>query len=117
MSRIFAYTMLIALALAFLWHFVCLWLWGEILVSEPNRAILIGETALMGGILGLGFYCLKKDTGIRTGSMKDKPCPYKPITCQEGYCHGCQIYLHWQKAKGTARSGYDTENKGFRVQQ
>ena len=24
---------------------------------------------------------------------KGQPCPYKPITCQEGYCQDCGIYL------------------------
>lgn len=26
-------------------------------------------------------------------SRKGKPCPYKPMTCQEGYCDQCEIYL------------------------
>jgi len=30
-------------------------------------------------------------------SMKGKPCPYKQILCQEGYCQDCQVYL--DKAK------------------
>ena len=24
-------------------------------------------------------------------------CPLKSLFCQEGYCHGCQVYLDWQK--------------------
>jgi len=52
-----------------------------------------------------------------SSNNKGLPCPFKPILCQEGYCHGCQIYLDWLKAKGKVRSGYDTENKGFRVQE
>lgn len=24
-------------------------------------------------------------------------CPFKPILCEEGYCHECQIYLDWLK--------------------
>ena len=27
---------------------------------------------------------------------KGTDCPYKPITCQEGYCQDCQIYLDYQ---------------------
>ena len=27
------------------------------------------------------------------GNNKGLPCPFKSITCQEGYCSGCQIYL------------------------
>jgi len=26
-------------------------------------------------------------------SKKGQPCPYKEITCQEGYCDQCEIYL------------------------
>lgn len=26
-------------------------------------------------------------------SMKGKPCPYKSIICQEGYCQDCQIFI------------------------
>ncbi len=26
---------------------------------------------------------------------KGLPCPYKPITCQEGYCNECEIYNQW----------------------
>jgi len=51
-----------------------------------------------------------------SSNNKGLPCPFKLILCQEGYCHQCEIYLDWQKAKGTGGSGYDTENKGFRVQ-
>ena len=29
-------------------------------------------------------------------SMKGKFCPFKPITCQEGYCNDCQIYQDFQ---------------------
>ena len=28
-----------------------------------------------------------------SGNNKGMWCPFKPILCQEGYCHGCQIYL------------------------
>ena len=24
-------------------------------------------------------------------------CPFKPIICEVGYCHQCEIYLAWQK--------------------
>jgi len=33
---------------------------------------------------------------MRIETMKGKPCPYKPILCQEGYCQDCQIYLDYQ---------------------
>lgn len=48
--------------------------------------------------------------GERTFSVssnnKGLPCPFKPILCQEGYCHGCQIYLDGLREKGSnARGG------------
>lgn len=39
-------------------------------------------------------------------------CPFKATVCQEGYCRECQIYLDWQKAKGSQEC-YETENKGL----
>ena len=24
-------------------------------------------------------------------------CPFKPIICEVGYCHQCEVYLDWQK--------------------
>jgi len=40
---------------------------------------------------------------MRIQSMKSKPCPYKPITCSEGYCQDCQIYLQRGKKNGGIR--------------
>jgi len=33
---------------------------------------------------------------IQTESRKGTDCPYKPITCVEGFCSGCQIYLNFK---------------------
>lgn len=36
-----------------------------------------------------------------SGKNKGLRCPFKLVVfCQEGYCHGCQIYLGWQKLGG-----------------
>ena len=32
---------------------------------------------------------------IQTESLKGHACLYKPITCQEGWCNDCQIYLDY----------------------
>ena len=32
-----------------------------------------------------------------SGGNKGLLCPFKTGTCQEGFCHECQIYLDWQK--------------------
>ena len=36
---------------------------------------------------------------MRIVTMKGKPCPYKPITCQEGFCQDCEIYQQKKEAK------------------
>ncbi len=28
---------------------------------------------------------------MQTESLKGKPCPVKPITCQEGWCNECEL--------------------------
>lgn len=33
---------------------------------------------------------------MNTESLKGKPCPYRPITCQEGFCQNCQIFKDYQ---------------------
>ena len=37
----------------------------------------------------------KGETMKSLDNHKGKPCPYKPLTCQEGYCSECNIYLQW----------------------
>jgi len=32
-----------------------------------------------------------------SGNNEGLSCPFKPILCEEGHCHDCQIYLDWQK--------------------
>jgi len=32
-----------------------------------------------------------------SGDNKGLVCPFKSVTCQNGYCEECQIYLDWQK--------------------
>ena len=34
-----------------------------------------------------------------SGNNKGLACPFKPVLCEEGYCHDCQIYLDWQKVE------------------
>ncbi len=38
---------------------------------------------------------------MKIGTFKGKGCPYKPITCQEGYCYDCQIYRNHIECPGT----------------
>ena len=41
---------------------------------------------------------LKREGLFRiSGDNKGLVCPFKPITCQEGACKECGIYLDWQK--------------------
>jgi len=39
-----------------------------------------------------------------SGNNKGLLCPFKPITCQEGRCRECQIYLDWRKRDSAASS-------------
>jgi len=32
-----------------------------------------------------------------SGNNEGLTCPFKPLICERGYCHQCQIYLDWQK--------------------
>lgn len=41
----------IGLSLAFLWHFICIASYGELIISEPNPLILFCESMLMLAIL------------------------------------------------------------------
>ena len=42
-------------------------------------------------------FILKERIFSISGDNKGLNCPFKPITCHEGYCEECQIYLDWQK--------------------
>jgi hypothetical protein len=45
-----------------------------------------------------------KRTLTTSSNNKGLLCLFKPILCQEGYCHHCQIYLTWQ-SKNSSRVG------------
>ena len=47
---------------------------------------------------------------MRTESLKGQPCIYKPITCSEGYCQDCQIYLDRGKYDLRTRKELDDFN-------
>ena len=51
-----------------------------------------------------------------SGNSKGLPCLSSRLFVRRATPRMSNI-LDWQKAKGTVRSGYETENKGFRVQQ
>ena len=42
------------------------------------------------------FYPKQERAFYMSGDNKGLVCPFKPLTCQEGYCCECQIYLEWQ---------------------
>uniref|UniRef100_A0A6M3JHB0 Uncharacterized protein n=1 Tax=viral metagenome TaxID=1070528 RepID=A0A6M3JHB0_9ZZZZ len=47
--------LIISLSVGLLWHFSNIWRFGEYLIQEPNKVILIGETAFLVGILVFGL--------------------------------------------------------------
>lgn len=57
-KQIIAHAALISLAVAFLWHFKNIWIYGEHLITEPNQVILLGETIGLIGLLIFGTKCL-----------------------------------------------------------
>ena len=52
---VLSYLALIGCALAFLWHFANIWLYGVTQAAEPNLVIRSCETALFVVLLGLGI--------------------------------------------------------------
>lgn len=50
--------LLLCLANAFLYHFICMWKFGEFFITEPNKNILIGETIFISFCVGFAVYCL-----------------------------------------------------------
>ncbi len=54
--RIFISTLVVALSAAFLVHFILIWVYGAIVISEPNKIILVLEIALLTAILAYGVY-------------------------------------------------------------
>jgi len=47
----------------------------------------------------------------KPSSKKGLWCPFKPILCQEGYCHECQIYSDWQRRNSTGTNPKSKELK------
>ncbi len=35
------------------------------------------------------------------GNNKGLVCPFRGVTCQEGFCTHCQLYLEWELEKST----------------
>jgi len=58
MRHIMAGALIVGMALALLWHFSCIWRFGEFPIQEPNRIILWVETVFLFGILSFGSYYL-----------------------------------------------------------
>jgi len=40
----------------------------------------------------------------KSSNKKGLWCPFKPVLCQEDYCHECQIYLDWQREDSTTNT-------------
>ena len=58
MKRIIADILLIAVTLALLGHFVTIWIYGDVIIREPNVLILSLETTGLLLILGFAIVCL-----------------------------------------------------------
>ena len=60
MRNVLASLLITGMSLAWLFHFGCLWIYGNILVQEPNKLILALETILLLTTLSFGIYLLSK---------------------------------------------------------
>ena len=60
MREYFTNVLMVALAIAFLVHFTLIAKQGQVLIQEPNVAILGSEIVLMIAITGYGIFNLKK---------------------------------------------------------
>ena len=54
--RYFIYLLLVAVSLALLWHFSNIWIYGEHLIQEPSRWVLVLETIGIIAIIAFGIY-------------------------------------------------------------
>jgi hypothetical protein len=48
----------LGMAVSLLFHFGCLWIYGEVLVVEPDVQVLLVETVGVGLALAFSVYCL-----------------------------------------------------------
>jgi hypothetical protein len=61
MKRIVAFAALIGQAGAFLWHFILIWLYREVIIWEPHRGILIAEMVFVTSLIILAGICLREE--------------------------------------------------------
>jgi len=59
-DRCIAYSVMIGLASAFLWHFIYVLCYGSYLVVEPSKIILVGEIFFMIGIIIFGIDLIRR---------------------------------------------------------
>ena len=56
--RYFLAVLALGMALVLLFHFGCIWVYGEFVICESNTAILIAETCGMLAIVIYSGYCV-----------------------------------------------------------
>ena len=60
MKLVIAYSLIVAMAIALLTHFVLIGIYGKILIQEPIVIILVLEIIFMVAIIAFGIYNLIK---------------------------------------------------------
>ncbi len=57
---------------------------------------------------------------MQTESLKGRPCPNKPITCQEGWCNECELgiigKIRAKRDMAFAGSAYGSREKKMQLQ-
>jgi len=61
MKRVLTETLVIGMSASLLWHFSCIWRYGQLLVQEPSVIVLTLETMFLAGVLAFGVYMLVED--------------------------------------------------------
>ena len=59
--RVFTCLCLIGVSMGLLAHWVTIWIYGAVIISEPNKTILTLETIGIVSILAFGIYRAKKE--------------------------------------------------------
>ena len=83
-KRILADAILIAFASVLLAQFILVWVYGWILVGEPNLVIRASETLMCIAIVILGFICLRADMKAckakATSRRRRRPHQHLPLS-------------------------------------
>jgi len=56
-KHLYAHLLLVGFSIFLLYHLIAIAVYGQVIITEPNPYILVGEIVLIFGIIGLGIKC------------------------------------------------------------